>query len=140
MVMDPSRPALRRQFDVVVVDAPCSNLGVLRRRPEARWTSGPGDLQRLADRQSELLAQAAALTAPGGRILYATCSPEDEETAGVVRAFLSAHPDWGLVDAAGFLPAWAVKRGFLWLHPGESDYDGFFAARLERKVSETEAE
>lgn len=133
VVMDASRPALRGAFDVIVVDAPCSNLGVLRRRPEARWTRSPADLQRLADLQRSLLDQAADLASPRGRILYATCSPEEEETAGVVRTFLAKHPDWRLVDAGEHLPAWAVKQGFLWLHPGESEYDGFFAARLERK-------
>lgn len=135
LVMDAQHPALRNTFDIVIVDAPCSNLGVLRRRPEARWTHGPADLQRLADQQRELLHRAAALTGPKGRIIYATCSPEDEETVGVVKTFLAMHPDWALVDAAEHLPAWAVKRGFLWLHPGESEYDGFFAARLERKAA-----
>ncbi len=133
VVMDSAQPALRKTFDVVVVDAPCSNLGVLRRRPEARWTRSPADLQRLADKQRELLDQAATLAGPKGRIVYATCSPEDEETAGVIKTFLASHRDWVLIDAAEHLPAWSVKRGFLWLHPGESEYDGFFAARLERK-------
>jgi 16S rRNA (cytosine967-C5)-methyltransferase len=133
MVMDSAHPALRATFDVIVVDAPCSNLGVLRRRPEARWTKSPADLQRLADLQRTLLDQAAALASPKGRIVYATCSPEEEETAGVVRTFLAKHPDWVLADAAEHLPAWSVKQGFLWIHPGESEYDGFFAARLERR-------
>lgn len=133
VVMDPARPALRRRFDVVVVDAPCSNLGVLRRRPEARWSRTLEDLARLSLLQTGLLASAAALTSPGGRIIYATCSPEVEETSQVVAAFLAAHPDWHVEDAADSLPAWAVKEKFLWLHPGETEYDGFFAARLARK-------
>lgn len=124
----------RRRFDLVVVDAPCSNLGVIRRRPEARWSHGPDDLARLAALQGSLLASAADLCAPGGRIVYATCSPEPEETRDVVAAFLAARPEWAVEDAAAFLPAFAVRSGFLWLHPGESDYDGFFAARLVRKA------
>lgn len=132
VVMDPAREALRGRFDCIVVDAPCSNLGVIRRRPEARWRHGPDDFPRLAALQGSLLADAARLAAPGGRILYATCSPEDEEAIEVVEGFLAAHPDWRLADARDFLPAFAVKRGCLWLHPGESGYDGFFAARLER--------
>lgn len=132
VVMDPAAPALRKCFDLIVVDAPCSNLGVLRRRPEARWNRTQGDLERLAGLQKGLLANAAALASPGGRILYATCSPEEEETSQVVRAFLADHPDWSVEDAGAWLPAWAVKEGFLWLHPGESEYDGFFAARLVR--------
>jgi 16S rRNA (cytosine967-C5)-methyltransferase len=134
VVMDPARPALRARFDLIVVDAPCSNLGVLRRRPEARWNHSPEHLERLARLQGSLLDQAAALAAPGGRIVYATCSPEEEETWNVVQAFLSRRPEWTLADAGGRLPAWAVKQGCLWLHPGETDYDGFFAARLERKI------
>ncbi|MEO7425575.1 MAG: transcription antitermination factor NusB [Fibrobacteria bacterium] len=133
VAMDPAFPALRNRFDLVVVDAPCSNLGVLRRRPEARWNRSPEDLTRLAALQRSLLNSAAALAAPGGCILYATCSPEDEETAEVVAAFLAGHPDWEVDDAAAYLPAWAVKKKFLWLHPGETEYDGFFAARLIRK-------
>lgn len=132
VVMDPARAALRpaAAFQTLIVDAPCSNLGVIRRRPEARWTHGPDDLPRFAALQASLLAAAAALTAPGGHILYATCSPEEEETQGVVEKFLAAHPGWETEDAAASLPEWAVKRRFLWLHPGESEYDGFFAARL----------
>ncbi len=130
VVMDPAFPALRRRFDLVVVDAPCSNLGVLRRRPEARWNRGPEDLARLALLQGGLLDAASGLAKPGGCILYATCSPEEEETSQVVDGFLSRHEDWRVEDAAALLPAWAVKRKYLWLHPGESEYDGFFAARL----------
>jgi 16S rRNA (cytosine967-C5)-methyltransferase len=133
LVMDPAQGALKARFDCIVVDAPCSNLGVIRRRPEARWRHGPEDLARLSALQKGLLAEAARLASPRGRILYATCSPEDEESIEVVEAFLAAHPDWRLEDASAFLPAFAVKRGCLWLHPGESDYDGFFAARLVRR-------
>ena len=133
LVMDPARSALRRRFDVVVVDAPCSNLGVIRRRPEARWSHGPADLGRLAAMQGALLDQAAALAAPGGRVIYATCSPEPEESSQVAEAFLKRHPGWALEDASAWLPRWAVTSGYLWLHPGETEYDGFFGARLVRK-------
>jgi 16S rRNA (cytosine967-C5)-methyltransferase len=136
VVMDPAREALRGRFDCVIVDAPCSNLGVIRRRPEARWRHAPEDFPRLAALQKSLLADAARLASPGGRILYATCSPEDEEAIEVVEAFLAGHPGWRLADAKEFLPGFAVKRGCLWLHPGETGYDGFFAARLERAGDE----
>ena len=135
LVMDGAYSALRKTFDVVLVDAPCSNLGVLRRRPEARWTHDAKDLQRLAVEQRALLEQAMALCSEKGRIIYATCSPEEEETETVIAAFLKDHKNWCLVDAGEFLPPWTVKKKFLWLHPGESDYDGFFAARLERVKS-----
>lgn len=134
MVMDPAQAALRGRFDCIVVDAPCSNLGVIRRRPEARWRHAPGDFARLAALQKGLLADAARLASARGRIVYATCSPEEEESLEVVDGFLAAHPDWRLEDAAAYLPAFAVKRRCLWLHPGESEYDGFFAARLVRRA------
>lgn len=135
VAMDPARPALKKaaRFEVIVVDAPCSNLGVIRRRPEARWNHSPAHLERLARVQGALLDQAAALAAPKARIVYATCSPEDEETWSVVQGFLARRPEWKLADAGTRLPAWAVKKGCLWLHPGETEYDGFFAARLERE-------
>lgn len=137
VAMDPARPAFKKAaprsgFDVIVVDAPCSNLGVIRRRPEARYNHSPAHLERLARVQGALLDQAASLAAPKARIVYATCSPEDEETWAVVQGFLARRPEWKLADAATRLPAWAVKKGCLWLHPGETEYDGFFAARLER--------
>lgn len=134
VAMDPARPAFKKaaRFDLIVVDAPCSNLGVIRRRPEARWNHSPAHLERLARVQGALLDQAAALAAPKARIVYATCSPEDEETWAVVQGFLARRPEWKLADAGARLPAWAVKKGCLWLHPGETEYDGFFAARLER--------
>ncbi len=133
IVMDPAQNALRTVFDVVVIDAPCSNLGVLRRRPEARWSHSAADLRKFAGKQLALLNEAAKLTASKGRMIYATCSPEEEETVDVIGAFLKANEDWTLFDAAENLPAFAVKNGFLWLHPGESDYDGFFGACLVRK-------
>jgi 16S rRNA (cytosine967-C5)-methyltransferase len=135
VAMDPARPAFKKaaRFEVIVVDAPCSNLGVIRRRPEARWNHSPAHLERLARVQGALLDQAAALASPRARIVYATCSPEDEETWAVVQGFLARRPEWKLADAGTRLPAWAVKKGCLWLHPGETEYDGFFAARLERQ-------
>jgi 16S rRNA (cytosine967-C5)-methyltransferase len=132
VVMDPAHAALRARFDCIIVDAPCSNLGVIRRRPEARWRQTPEDFPRLAALQKSLLADAARLASPGGRIIYATCSPEDEEAIEVVQAFLADHADWRLDDAKGYLPAFAVKRRCLWMYPGETEYDGFFAARLVR--------
>ena len=84
-------------FDRVLVDAPCTGLGALRRRPEARWRRSPADVPVLAKLQRELLAAAIALTRPGGVVLYATCSPHLAETVGVVADALRRHP----VDRAG---------------------------------------
>lgn len=131
--MDPAKPALKKLFTAILIDAPCSNLGVIRRRPEAKWRHSPETLKRLAVTQKKLLMQAAALAEPHARLVFATCSPEEEETLQVIQHFLSQAPNWRLDDATQFLPAHLVRKGCLWIFPGESDYDGFFAARLVRK-------
>jgi 16S rRNA (cytosine967-C5)-methyltransferase len=79
-------------FDRVLVDAPCSGLGTIRRDPDIRWRRGPHDLPRLANQQVDLLMRAAAVVRPGGRLVYATCSSEPEENDGVVSAFLERAP------------------------------------------------
>jgi 16S rRNA (cytosine967-C5)-methyltransferase len=133
--MDVSDAALRggAGFDRILIDAPCSNLGVLRRRPEARWHWTPEKTAALAGRQRRLLEDAAMLLKPGGRLVYATCSAEDEETVDVVRAFLAAHPEFKAEDAGGVVPGPLCREGFLRVWPGETEYDGFFAAAITRE-------
>lgn len=131
--LDLARPPFRAaSFDRVLVDAPCSNLGVLRRRPEARWNWTPEKITALAARQRALLEGAAAVVKPGGRLVYATCSAEGEETVEVVRAFLAAHPEFKIAPADGLVPSPLCREGFLRVWPGETDYDGFFAAAITR--------
>jgi 16S rRNA (cytosine967-C5)-methyltransferase len=84
-------------FDRVLVDAPCSGLGTLRRDPDIRWRRQPGDLPQLAATQLDLLARVSPLVASGGRLIYSTCSSEPEENDDVVLAFLSRHPNFSLV-------------------------------------------
>jgi 16S rRNA (cytosine967-C5)-methyltransferase len=81
-------------FDRVLVDAPCSGLGVLRRNPEIRWRRREADLQEMAARQSAILENVAPLVRPGGRLLYSLCTLTPEETDGVTRGFLAAHPEY----------------------------------------------
>jgi 16S rRNA (cytosine967-C5)-methyltransferase len=88
-------------FDRVLVDAPCSGLGTLRRDPDIRWRRTEADLPGLAAAQQRLLARAARVVVPGGRLVYATCSSEPEENAAVVDAFLRDHPDYTRVDLRG---------------------------------------
>ena len=134
VTMDVTRPpfATATRFDRILLDAPCSNLGVLRRRPEARWNWTTEKIASLAKRQSEMLEAAAGLLKPGGRLVYATCSAEAEETVDVVQAFLARHPEFRIDAAEDLVPGELCREGCLRVWPGETEYDGFFAAAIER--------
>ena len=109
-----------KQFSKILVDAPCSNTGVLRRRPDARWNWSVEKLEALMKLQAEILDQVAPLVAPGGMLVYSTCSNEQEENLDQVNAFLARHPDFTLDTTRESVPF-------------ESGHDGAFAARLIRK-------
>ena len=106
-------------FHKVLVDAPCSNTGVLRRRPDARWNWNEEKLAALVKLQSEILDACASRVAPGGLLVYSTCSNEPEENEAQVTAFLARHPDFSLEESRESIPF-------------ESGTDGAFAARLKR--------
>ena len=106
-------------FDRVLVDAPCSNTGVLRRRPDARWRWDAEHLKQLTGLQAEILADAAARVAPGGLLVYSTCSNEPEENGDQIAAFLASHPEFSEV----------ARRESV---PFESGHDGAFACAMER--------
>ena len=106
-------------FHKVLVDAPCSNTGVLRRRPDARWNWNEEKLAALVKLQSEILDACASRVAPGGLLVYSTCSNEPEENEAQVTAFLAKHPDFSLEESRESIPF-------------ESGTDGAFAARLKR--------
>lgn len=119
-------------FDRVLVDAPCTGLGALRRRPEARWRRRPADIPELTRLQRELLAAAIALTRPGGVVLYATCSPHLAETTGVVADALRRHRVRALDTTALFAPAERLGSGpHVQLWPHRHGTDAMFAAALQ---------
>ena len=127
-------------FDGVLVDAPCSSLGTLRRDPDIRWTRREAEIEELAGRQARMLAEAARIVRPGGLLVYATCSSEPEENERVVDAFLDAQRDFTLEDprAAGVAPAPGVSacldaRGCLRTLPHQHQLEAFYAARLRRR-------
>jgi 16S rRNA (cytosine967-C5)-methyltransferase len=122
-------------FDRVLVDVPCTGTGTWRRNPDARLRLAPEDLAELIPKQAAILAAAARLVAPGGRLVYATCSLLAEENEAQVDAFLAAHPSFALLALARAweLPGTPPSPGpFLWLTPRRHGTDGFFAAVLER--------
>ncbi|HET9892886.1 MAG TPA: rRNA cytosine-C5-methyltransferase, partial [Mycobacterium sp.] len=122
-------------FDRVLVDAPCTGLGALRRRPEARWRRQPGDVPALTKLQRELLGAAIALTRPGGVVLYATCSAHLAETVGVVADALRRHPVTALDTRPLFAPAADLGDGpHVQLWPHRHGTDAMFAAALRRQA------
>ena len=128
------------QFDRIMIDAPCTGLGALRRRPESRWRKKPEDLKELTVLQSELLASAWGHLKPGGVLAYVTCSPHPAETTGVVSSHLAKHKDAELLDA------WATLEGIsdelirnenrktVQLWPHTNDTDAMFISLITKKV------
>jgi len=134
---DPKVKRLRGKIDRVLVDAPCTGLGTLRRNPDLKVRQTAAGLAELNAKQHAILEAAAALVKPGGRLVYGTCSLLAEENEDVVAVFLAAHPDFRLVPAKDVLERQGVKvKGagdYLHLYPHVHDTDGFFAAVMERK-------
>jgi 16S rRNA (cytosine967-C5)-methyltransferase len=129
--VDGRDPGLDAGFDRVLVDVPCTGLGALRRRPEARWRRQPADVPALAKLQRELLASAIRLTRPGGVVLYATCSPHLAETVGVVADALRRHPVRAVDTRALFDPVDDLGDGpHVQLWPHRHGTDAMFAAAL----------
>lgn len=127
---------LAGKIDRVLVDAPCSGLGTLRRNPDVKWRQTPQAIVELNAKQASILSGAARLVKPGGRLIYATCSVLDEENEGIVEQFLSGHPDFTLVPMTEVLAEQKISlemQDYLKLMPHVHQTDGFFAAVLERK-------
>ena len=127
-------------FDRVLVDAPCLGIGSWRRNPDGKWRATPQDLAELVERQRDILASAARLVKPGGRLIYATCSLLHEENEAQAETFLAARPDFALYPVAR---AWEETIGgrspggneCLRLTPARHGTDGFFVAQFERRVA-----
>ena len=131
---------LGEQFDRVLVDAPCSGEGLFRRTPEARGEWSLAHVEGSARRQHGILDAAAKLVAPGGAVIYSTCTFAPEENEHVIEAFLDEHPDWRIEPIAGFAPGrsdWAGGRhdlsGLARLWPHDVEGDGHTIARLRRE-------
>jgi 16S rRNA (cytosine967-C5)-methyltransferase len=131
---------LAGKIDRVLVDAPCSGLGTLRRNPDMKWRQSPQAVAELREKQTAILASAARLVKPGGRLVYATCSLLEDEDEAIAHAFTEAHRDFLPLPAADALarahvttPQALVRDEFLRLWPHRHGTDGFFAAAWERR-------
>jgi 16S rRNA (cytosine967-C5)-methyltransferase len=128
---------LAGKLDRVLVDAPCSGFGTLRRNPDLKWRHGPEAVTELAAKQRRILADASRLVKPGGRLVYATCSVLEEENDAVADHFQGAHPEFKALSCAELLAAQRIAleagpRLRLWPHLHGTD--GFFAAAFERQA------
>ncbi|MDY0107082.1 MAG: RsmB/NOP family class I SAM-dependent RNA methyltransferase, partial [Giesbergeria sp.] len=136
---------LAGKIDRVLVDAPCSGLGTLRRNPDLKWRQTPKALEELVVKQAAILESAARLLKPGGRLVYATCSVLPQENEAIAEAFTAAHPDFMPLDAGELLSQLKVPEAaglcsggetgshYLRLWPHRHQTDGFFAAVWTRK-------
>ena len=126
----------------MLVDAPCTGTGTLRRNPDLKWRLTPAELDRINAVQKSVLEEAAKLLKPEGRIVYATCSVLQRENQDVVHAFLAAHPEFELLNATDILAKQGVTlpdfqkaefADFFVMLPHRHHTDGFFAAVLQKK-------
>ncbi len=135
-LLDATKPLEKLQarlFDRILVDAPCSGLGVIHRNPEGKWWKQPDDPARLAITQLAILCNAADRLKPGGIMVYSTCSTSLEENEQVVDYFLTSHPEFVIEPVSSVLPQMQTMQsdqGFFRSWPHRDGMDGFFAARL----------
>jgi 16S rRNA (cytosine967-C5)-methyltransferase len=135
---DPKLKRLNGKFDRVLVDAPCSGFGTLRRNPDLKWRFEAQDIAELNLKQTAILARAAKLVKAGGRLIYATCSLLKDENENIAENFLNANPDFSLVPANVILAQQQIKIDtgkYLNLLPHLHGTDGFFAAVFERATN-----
>lgn len=125
------------RFDRVLLDAPCSGLGVIRRKPDLRWKKEPDNFMELYVLQGKMLDLASRYVKPGGKLIYSTCTINKMENMSVVKNFLSAHPDYDLESLEGLIPEALVsdnaRKGWLELFPNTHGTDGFFIARIGKR-------
>lgn len=127
------------KIDRVLVDAPCTGLGTLRRNPDLKWRQTPESLVELTDKQFSILHSASILVKVGGHLVYGTCSPLKEENESIIEKFLSQHPDFELISAEEILASQQIDiqcGEMMRLDPRHHQTDGFFAAVMRRKPKE----
>jgi 16S rRNA (cytosine967-C5)-methyltransferase len=124
------------KVDKVLLDAPCSGLGVLAKKPDIKWKRDISDIFKLTQIQTELIDNAARLLKPGGVLVYSTCTMEPEENGEIVTTFLARHPEFSLDNALQYVSHDLVTReGFVETFPHRHGMDGSFAARLVKSAA-----
>lgn len=130
--------ALLNKADRVLVDAPCTGMGIIRRKPDIKWNKANEDLKSITEIQRKIIDTASKYVKPGGTLVYSTCTIQDEENINLVKAFLEEHSDFELVSIEGTVPTGlqkdTVSQGYLQLYPNVDGTDGFFISKLKRKV------
>jgi 16S rRNA (cytosine967-C5)-methyltransferase len=126
------------KFDRILLDAPCSGLGVIRRNPDIKWSTLKGSLKSMQARQLGFLQRLAPLVKPGGILLYAVCSTEAEENDAVIESFLKKFDNFAIDrDYSPLFQKWDLlvdPKGYLRTFPHRHGTDGFFSARLKRLI------
>ncbi|PKN08143.1 MAG: 16S rRNA (cytosine(967)-C(5))-methyltransferase RsmB, partial [Deltaproteobacteria bacterium HGW-Deltaproteobacteria-7] len=123
------------KFDHVLVDAPCSGTGTLRRNPEIKWRLTTSDLNTLSKAQIRILHNAASAVKKGGHLIYCTCSILPHENEEVIRPFLTDHPHFAVIAPPAAIPGSLMdSRGFLRTYPHRHHTDGFFGAVLRHRI------
>lgn len=125
------------KYDRVLIDAPCSALGLLYRKPDIKFSKTREGIEEIQQIQESILAASATSVAVGGRLIYSTCTIDWEENQGVVEKFLEAHKEFAIVDLSKIVPErlmYRVSEGMIQLYPHIDETDGFFIAVLERKA------
>lgn len=136
---DPKLNRLEGKADLVLVDAPCSGTGTLKRNPDLKFRQDAESLARLEKEQRDILERASSIVAPGGHLVYATCSILERENGGQILGFLARHPEFERCDISGFLkehslPVDGSPMGELRIDPTNPEMDAFFACKLRRKA------
>jgi 16S rRNA (cytosine967-C5)-methyltransferase len=134
-VQDGTSLQLPGRFDHVLLDPPCSGLGTLQSRPDRRWRATPESIAELTSLQARLLEAGAAVTSPGGSLVYSVCTISRSESEELIDGFVQAHREWAADDLGAAFPQWSYQRNarYLQLLPDRHRTDGFFIARLRRE-------
>jgi 16S rRNA (cytosine967-C5)-methyltransferase len=126
------KPKLKEDADLILLDVPCSGLGVLSKKPDIKWKRDNDNITELVSLQRSIIDNSAQYVKPGGVLLYSTCTTEPEENEENVKWFLENHPEFELEDAADYLPKEICRDGFMYILPHLHKIDGAFAARMKK--------